>query len=257
MNIEGLSQRLLEADGAAGFPEGRAFPACLHAPGFFHGVPGRLIRGKVLSLLASAALLAAAGSAPAAESVAAGADPDACAECDDDDEYLSPEELYRMGIEGLSGKSETMTCEGGLSLLMESAADGYAPAQAALGNAYYDGNCTERNYAEAVKWWQKAAEQGNADAEYRLGTAYTFGNGVETDFRKALLWYRKAAAQGDTRAMSSVAEAYGSGNGVERDVQEELRWFRKACSAGSKNACGLLESITPETGNHRCFEENR
>ena len=84
MNIEGLSQIPQEAAVSAGFPKGRAFPACLHAPGFFHGVPGRLIRVKVLSLLASAALLAAAGSAPAAESVAAGAAPEPCAECDDD-----------------------------------------------------------------------------------------------------------------------------------------------------------------------------
>lgn len=257
MNIEGLSQIPQEAAVSAGFPKGRAFPACLHAPGFFHGVPGRLIRVKVLSLLASAALLAAAGSAPAAESVAAGADPDACAECDDDDEYLSPEELYKSGLEGLSGKSETMTCEGGLSLLMESAADGYAQAQAALGNAYYDGNCTERNYAEAVKWWQKAAEQGNADAEYRLGTAYTFGNGVGIDFRKALLWYRKAAAQGDTRAMSAIGDAYGTGNGVEQDGKEALRWYKTACSAGSKPACGFAESINPETGNLRYFEDRK
>lgn len=98
MNIEGLSQIPQEAAVSAGFPKGRAFPACLHAPGFFHGVPGRLIRVKVLSLLASAALLAAAGSAPAAESVAAGAAPEPCAECDDDDEYLSPEELYKSGL---------------------------------------------------------------------------------------------------------------------------------------------------------------
>ena len=95
------------------------------------------------------------------------------------------------------------------------------------------------------------------DGEYFLGMAYSFGNGVEIDFKKALELYRKAAAQGDTRAMSSVAEAYGSGNGVERDVQEELRWLRNACSAGSRNACGLLESINPETGNLRYFEENK
>ena len=108
-----------------------------------------------------------------------------------------------------------------------------------------------------MKWLRKAAEQGNPDGEYFLGMAYSFGNGVELDFKKALLWYLKAAEQGDTRAMSSVAEAYGSGNGVERDVQEELRWLRNACSAGSRNACGLLESINPETGNLRYFEENK
>ena len=167
-------------------------------------------------------LLAAAVSVPfqasAAESATAAAAPEAGDEYgeEEDDDSLSPDELYNAGLEGLGRQSETMTCDGGLSLLLEAAVDGYAPAQAALGTAYYQGaECVRVNYPEAVKWLRKAAEQGNADGEY------------------------------------------GSGNGVERDVQEELRWFRKACSAGSKNACGLLESITPETGNLRCFEENR
>ena len=188
-------------------------------------------------------LLAAAVSVPfqasAAESATAAAAPEAGDEYgeEEDDDSLSPDELYNAGLEGLGGQSETMTCDGGLSLLLEAAVDGYAPAQAALG--------------------RKAAEQGNPDGEYFLGMAYSFGNGVELDFKKALLWYLKAAEQGDTRAMSSVAEAYGSGNGVERDVQEELRWLRNACSAGSRNACGLLESINPETGNLRYFEENK
>ena len=88
-----------------------------------------------------------------------------------------------MGIEGLSGKSETMTCEGGLSLLMESAADGYAPAQAALGNAYYDGNCTERNYAEAVKWWQKA--RNRLYLRERGGNRFQKGASVVPEGRRA------------------------------------------------------------------------
>ena len=223
----------------------------------------RCVPGSILGKL-HVLLLAAAVSVPfqasAAESATTAAAPEAGDEYgeEEDDDSLSPDELYNAGLEGLGGQSETMTCDGGLSLLLEAAVDGYAPAQAALGTAYYQGAESVRvNYPEAEKWLRKAAEQGNADGEYFLGMAYSFGNGVEIDFKKALELYRKAAAQGDTRAMSSVAEAYGSGNGVERDVQEELRWFRKACSAGSKNACGLLESITPETGNLRCFEENR
>ena len=220
-------------------------------------VPGS-IPGKLPVLL-----LAAAVSVPfpafSAEGLAPAAVPEPDDGCgDEDDDRLSPEELYKAGLEGLGGQSETMTCDGGLILLLEAAVDGFAPAQAALGTAYYKGaECVRVDYPEAVKWLRKAAEQGNPDGEYFLGMAYSFGNGVELDFKKALLWYLKAAEQGDTRAMSSVAEAYGSGNGVERDVQEELRWLRNACSAGSRNACGLLESINPETGNLRYFEENK
>ena len=217
----------------------------------------RCVPGSILGKL-PVLLLAAAVSVPfqasAAESATAAAAPEAGDEYgeEEDDDSLSPDELYNAGLEGLGGQSETMTCDGGLSLLLEAAVDGYAPAQAALG-----AECVRVDYPEAVKWLRKAAEQGNPDGEYFLGMAYSFGNGVELDFKKALLWYLKAAEQGDTRAMSSVAEAYGSGNGVERDVQEELRWLRNACSAGSRNACGLLESINPETGNLRYFEENK
>lgn len=104
----------------------------------------RCVPGSILGKL-PVLLLAAAVSVPfqasAAESATAAAAPEAGDEYgeEEDDDSLSPEELYNAGLEGLGGQSETMTCDGGLSLLLEAAVDGYAPAQAALGTAYYQG----------------------------------------------------------------------------------------------------------------------
>ena len=57
---------------------------------------------------------------------------------------------------------------------------GYVPAEAALGMMYANGKGTEQNYAEAGKWWSKAAEGGHvlaaanaARAPKPAGTANT------------------------------------------------------------------------------------
>ena len=52
------------------------------------------------------------------------------------------------------------------------------------------------DYAEAVKWYRKAAEQGHARAQYSLGFMYYNGRGVPQDYAEAMKWYRKAADQG-------------------------------------------------------------
>ncbi|MDL1959246.1 MAG: hypothetical protein LWX01_06035 [Deltaproteobacteria bacterium] len=36
----------------------------------------------------------------------------------------------------------------------------------------------QQDYAEAVKWFRKAAEQGYADAQFFLGLMYAQGEGV-------------------------------------------------------------------------------
>ena len=48
------------------------------------------------------------------------------------------------------------------------AEQGDAMAQYNLGVCYYNGEGVAQNYAEAVKWWSKAAEQGQAEAKTAL-----------------------------------------------------------------------------------------
>ena len=53
-----------------------------------------------------------------------------------------------------------------------------------------------QDYAEAVKWWRKAAEQGYVLAQLNLGTSYAEGQGVAQDYVSAHMWFNLAAAQG-------------------------------------------------------------
>jgi TPR repeat protein len=61
-----------------------------------------------------------------------------------------------------------------------------------------------QDYAEAVKWYRKAADQGNAVAQYDLGVMYDKGQGVPQNFAVTTA---KNAAKAGTWVYSI---AYGS-----------------------------------------------
>lgn len=58
------------------------------------------------------------------------------------------------------------------------------------------GKGVQKDYAEAVAWYNKAAEQGNAIAKYSLGTLYYKGQGVPKDDVRAYMWFNLAAVSG-------------------------------------------------------------
>ena len=47
---------------------------------------------------------------------------------------------------------------------------------------YDRGERVPQDYAEAIKWYRKAAEQGYASAQYNLGIMYDDGEGVPQDY---------------------------------------------------------------------------
>jgi TPR repeat protein len=42
-----------------------------------------------------------------------------------------------------------------------------------------------QDYAEAVRWYRKAADQSLAEAQFNLGAAYETGHGVGQDYAEA------------------------------------------------------------------------
>ena len=60
------------------------------------------------------------------------------------------------------------------------------------GKAAYDGG----DYVTAYNELKPFAEQGNADAQRRLGWMFDLGEGVPQDYAEAMKWYRKAADRG-------------------------------------------------------------
>ena len=77
---------------------------------------------------------------------------------------------------------------------------GDARTQNKLGLMYDKGLGVTQDYAEAVRWYRKAADQGNAPAQYNLGFMYDKGWGVAQDYVQAYMWYNLAAAKGNNFA---------------------------------------------------------
>ena len=57
-----------------------------------------------------------------------------------------------------------------------------------------------KNYDQAMKWLQKAAEQGHAGARLQVATMRANGQGVAKNLKESVTWYRMAAERGLARA---------------------------------------------------------
>jgi hypothetical protein len=110
--------------------------------------------------------------------------------------------------------------------LVASAENGDAAAQVELGTLYYNGlaGSPRPDYAEALKWFRRAADQGNANAQDRIGLMYYSGKEVPQDFAEAARWYQLAAQGGNYHARLMLSDMYRGGVGVPRDFSESRKW---------------------------------
>ena len=128
-------------------------------------------------------------------------------------------------------------------LIKPLAEQGLPEAQVNLGLMYDRGQGVPQDYAEALKWYRKAAEQGNAkavkwcrkaaeqgnaEAQYNLGIMYDKRLGVPQDYAEAVKWYRKAAEQGFAEAQTNLGIMYYTGQGVPKDYVLAHMWFTLA-----------------------------
>jgi len=113
-------------------------------------------------------------------------------------------------------------------LLLDQAKRGDPVAQFNLGamydSGYYD---LPQNYAEALKWYLRAADQGSYSAQYYLAIMYAEGKGVRKNLAKAAKWYRKSA-QWYPWAQLQLGIMYTKGQGVWKNHAKAAKWFREA-----------------------------
>ncbi len=65
---------------------------------------------------------------------------------------------------------------------------GLGEAYAAIGNLYSSGRGVQRDYNEALQWYQKTAGQGHASAQHQIGKFYYNGQGVGSNKELAYFW---------------------------------------------------------------------
>ena len=101
----------------------------------------------------------------------------------------------------------------------------FAPAQAALGQAYFDGAGVARNQQTAFNWFWESAVQGNGPGQHWTGHIYR----LRRQFDQALKWIRKAAEQGVASAQNSMVKIYGyEMGGMTGSNLEAAKWAERA-----------------------------
>ena len=116
-------------------------------------------------------------------------------------------------------------------------------SQNKMGDMCYYGRGKDIDYAEAAKWYLKAADQGNAKAQNRLGYMYETGKGITKDYGESLKWYLKAAEQGYAVAQGNVGLMFENGRGTTKDYIEAAKWYLKAAEQGNAYAQKNLGSL--------------
>lgn len=91
-------------------------------------------------------------------------------------------------------------------------------AQYYLGMMYLRGDGVEQNYADAAKWFDKAARQRIKQAQFRLAELYADGKGVPRDYEYAYAWYRVGSEHKHSRSIDALA---GARENLDPDELEE------------------------------------
>jgi TPR repeat protein len=103
---------------------------------------------------------------------------------------------------------------------------GDVEAQYNIGTYYNWGELTLKNYAEAEKWFQKAAGQGHAEAQVSLAILYNNDRDpIKGNLKEAMKLNFLAAMQGDDNGANSLGNMYQMGWGVKKDLAKAYVWF--------------------------------
>lgn len=150
----------------------------------------------------------------------------------EDDTKAKPSSLNMSSKEGLSSRLDMPPASVGPLSLRLAAAGGDRSAQFDVGARFAEGKGATQNFAEAAKWYQRAADQNSAQAQYRLGTLYERGMGVRADAAQAAVWYRRAAEQGNVKSMHNLAVLSANQSGQSPDYITASQWFERAAERG-------------------------
>ena len=103
-----------------------------------------------------------------------------------------------------------------------------------------------QDYAEAAKWYRRAAEAGLAEAQNDLGMMYYIGQGVLQDYATAVTWYHRAAEAGVAEAQHNLAFMYANGHGVPQSAVVAHMWFNLAASKSYDQATKARDALAPQ-----------
>ena len=143
---------------------------------------------------------------------------------------------YALGDCYYEGEGVAKDLQKAVYWFQKAAEQGYAPAQYSLGYCYQEGEGIEKDIVQAIKWYDKASEAGNDDAQSALGDCYYEGIGVPQNYKEAFYLYNMAANKDNVDAMYSLGYCYVHGQGTDKDTQRGIYWLKRAADEGHEQA---------------------
>lgn len=116
----------------------------------------------------------------------------------------------------------------GVSIGLPVAMKGDPVAQTLMGISYELGQGVNKDSAEAVKWYRRAALQGNSEAQYRFWNLEPPAEGSE-----AIKFLHRAGLNGHVKAQLKLGFLYLNGFTVKQDQNESIKWYERAAKQGN------------------------
>lgn len=132
---------------------------------------------------------------------------------------------------------------GALRLFERATSMGSKAAMNGLGILYMNGWGVAKDYTQARQWLEMGAAADEPVAMTNLGRVYANGWGVSQDYGRARQLFEKAAATGEPAAMTQLANLYLNGWGLAKDYAQARQWLEKGAAArepASMFGLGLL-----------------
>jgi TPR repeat protein len=123
--------------------------------------------------------------------------------------------------------------------LKQLAEDGSISSMLHVGQAYRRGNGVEQDFAEAERWFCRAANLGSRSAYYLLGRLCL----TQHRDKDAAMAFEHAATMRYVPAIHFLGRLYLEGRGVPRDPEKGEALLRRAASGGSILAKGKLGHV--------------
>jgi uncharacterized protein len=126
------------------------------------------------------------------------------------------------------------------------AADLSPEAGVKLASMLINGIGVRQDYGQAMALCQRAATQNYADAQYCVGYLYQHGLGMQADPKEAAKRYVLAGNGGQRKAMMDLAEMYWKGEGIRVDRPEAYCYFFLAGRRGMPDAKKQAQTLWNE-----------
>lgn len=108
---------------------------------------------------------------------------------------------YFLGKLYLSRKSPFYNSTTAFNTFLEASNNNYAPAQNMIGQFLLTGKVIDKDYKEAVKYFEKSSAQGFMEANCNLAFMYASGKGVFPNFGRAHIFAKEGVEKGNKKCL--------------------------------------------------------